>query len=1020
MSELTLINSQDAEHAKNILARFYENEMIPAEKKAYLTDLKHSQGAWLGIEGHDGKPHHFMDAASQIATLGLGFNSSVFHGTAHLLSSWTNNPEGEEFKGLHIAFRKFIKRKLGWNNAYLTYCHSGAEANETALGFCYKNRVNKKANKVLAFEGSFHGRMLVSLASTWNPIKREPFEWKGYETVYCKGPSDPEGKINRDAPSDWANVWDQATKKEFHTPEGWKQDKLLMTEVESLLEVREKLLTGTIFAVIIEPMQCEGGDLYLTGRFHSALILLARSFGVKIIHDEVQTGFHLGREFFWHKQLKLKGLNNQEITPDYVVCAKKAQVGMVISHERTNKEMEFNISSAVRGYLHAVSLDQSQGKIIELEKITNEKLKKLVNNFSEYIENPRINGLAFSFDFKNKDQVNEFINDRFDFGLLYYPAGDCTLRFRLNLGFKAKDVNFLFDQLTKLGDKIFLGKTVTPPTSFNSDPHLGEDVYEWQEHMIQSKLKGLHGEESSELEWSFLTNLFKEKYECDLIRVDRSNFERLSDKIVELQQRVYEPARQTKLETFKKNAEYKGSVCLALVRNDELLGMAFSAPLKANPLERGVRQDPWYENENVLYMIDTTISPDFQGRGQGRFLKYALQIIATAEGHIRIHGRNRDRLAAGMLFINLSMGAYEQLYLREDYPDFEKYRDVIYYTSPLQWRSEKLNMTSALNSPLGETGLTQDMILEELPYLNNKVCLSNFVSERFMEQTKDIFNLMPVELRHGFTASGQSECVDKVAKTLWWNDKKKSGYRMVTFDGHFFGTGSFLARSLSDKNDPFFPVTHLENPNTQNNDSVLKDVEVELQKGDVLGVWIEPIQQQSMQKTSPDFLMKLRELCTKHEVNLVFNETLSGFYRYHPEHFFASGMKEIMPDAVMNYMGGQSGMVFTRKDKFLEKPLMMISTWDGDEFSLSKYHNAAMRASKHREATLNLYENMKTKLHSMLEGHQLQEFTIENGVGYFTGNFPESLTRHFKRIENKFLVAPNIDDLSKFMERGLN
>lgn len=1020
MSDLTLINTKDAEHAKNVLARFYENEMIPAEKKTYLTDLKHSEGAWLGIEGHDGKPHHFMDAASQIATLGLGFNSSVFHGAGHLLSSWTNNPEGEEFKGVHCAFRKFIKRKLGWDNLYLTYTHSGAEANETALGYCYKRRVNKDANKVLAFEGSFHGRMLISLASTWNPSKREPFEWKGYETVYCKGPSDPEGLINREAPEDWAQIWDQATLKNFSTPESWNQDELLKMEVDCLKEAREKLLAGNIFAVIIEPMQCEGGDRYLTGRFHSALILLARSFNVPIIHDEVQTGFHLGREFFWNKQLKLRGENDQEITPDYVVCAKKAQVGMVISHERPDKEMEFNVSSAIRGYLHAISLDQSQGKIIELEKLTNEKLKSLVSTFSEHIESPRINGLAFSFDFKNKEKVAEFITHRFDFGLLYYPAGERTLRFRLNLGFKPKDLTFLFDQLTNLSNKIFLGKEVTQPTGFQANPHIGQQVYEWQEHMLLSKLDGLHGEENSVLEWDFLKNLFKEKYECDLVRVDRSNFEQFATKIQELQKRVYEPARQTKLETFKKNAEFKGSVCLALVRDDELLGMAFSAPLKANPLERGVRQDPWFEDENVLYMIDTTISPDFQGRGQGRFLKYALQIIATAEGRTRIHGRNRDRLAAGMLFINLSMGCYEQFYLREDYPDFEKYRDVFYYTSPLQWKSEKLNLSSSLYSPLGETGLTKEMIKAELPYLNNKVCLSNFVSERFLQQTKDIFELMPEELRHGFTASGQSECVDKIAKTLWWNDEKKSGYRMVTFDNHFFGTGSFLSRSLSESKDTFFPVTHLANPSNTNADEVLSKVDAELSKGDVLAVWIEPIMQQTMEKVSKEFLTKLRELCTKHKTNLVFNETVSSFYRYDSNTFFASENSSFTPDAVMNYMGGQSGMVFTKKEKFLEKPLMMISTWDGDEFSLSKYHNAAMRASSDKEKTNSLYKEFGSKLRGLLESHQMTAINVENGCGSFEGRFPTILTKHFKYKNGKYLVAPNLDDIKKFLDKGLS
>jgi len=1020
MSDLTLINAKDAEHAKNVLARFYENDMIPAEKKAYLTDLKNSQGAWLGIEGHDGKPHHFMDAASQIATLGLGFNSSVFHGAGHLLESWTNNPEGTEFKNLHCAFRKFIKRKLGWDNAYLTYCHSGAEANETALGYCYKRRVNKNANKVLAFEGSFHGRMLISLASTWNPSKREPFEWKGFETIYSKSPSDPEGQLNREAPENWAKVWDNATLSNFTTPSEWEQDELLAEEIKCLKDTREKLLAGNIFAVIVEPMQCEGGDRYLTGRYHSALILMARSFNIPIIHDEVQTGFHLGREFFWNKQLKLKGLNNREITPDYVVCAKKAQVGMVISHERPQKDMEFNVSSAIRGYLHAISLDQSQGKILELEKLTNEKLKTLVTNFSDHIENPRINGIAFSFDFKDKDQVAKFINDRFEFGLLYYPAGEKTLRFRLNLGFKPKDVDFLFDQLTKLGDRIFLGKTIASPTSYQSGPHIGQDVYEWQEHMLLSKLNGLHGEENSQLEWNFLTNLFKEKYECELTRVDRSNFEQFATKIDELQKKVYEPARQTKLETFKKNAEHKNSVCLALTRDDELLGMAFSAPLKANPLERGVRQDPWFEDEDVLYMIDTTISPNFQGRGQGRFLKYALQIIATAEGRKRVHGRNRDRLAAGMLFINLSMGAYEQNYLREDYPDFEKYRDVFYYTSPLQWDSEKLNMSSSLTSPISESGLNKEMIKSELPYLNNKVCLSNFVSERFLEQTKDIFALMPEELRHGFTASGQSECVDKVAKTLWWNDEDKKGYRMVTFDGHYFGTGSFLARSLSEKDDPFFPVTHLTKPAKTNSEDVLAEVETELSKGDVLGIWVEPILQRSMKKTPVEFLKALRELCTKYKTNLIFNETVSSFYRYNSDHFFASGDSTMTPDAVMNYMGGQSGMVFTRKDKFLEKPLMMISTWDGDEFSLSKYHHAAMKASRNKDETLGLYKKLEDKLKTSLEGHQLKSVEFNNGCGSFQGNFPKSLTSHFTYRNGRYLVAPNLDDINKFLDKGIS
>jgi acetylornithine/succinyldiaminopimelate/putrescine aminotransferase len=329
-------------------------------------------------------------------------------------------------------------------------------------------------------------------------------------------------------------------------------------------------------------------------------------------------------------------------------------------------------------------------------------------------------------------------------------------------------------------------------------------------------------------------------------------------------------------------------------------------------------------------------------------------------------------------------------------------------------------LSSSLYSPIGETGLTKEMIKEELPYLNNKVCLSNFVSERFLQQTKDIFELMPKDLRHGFTASGQSECVDKIAKTLWWNDEKKSGYRMVTFENHFFGTGSFLARSLSESNDTFFPVTHLSNPTSTNTQELLSNVDDELSKGDVLAVWIEPIMQQTMDKISEGFLTKLRKLCTKHGTNLVFNETVSSFYRYNSDTFFASENMNITPDAAMIYMGGQSGMVFTRKEKFLEKPLMMISTWDGDEFSLSKYHKAAMRASEDKSRTTSLYKEFETKLNGILEKHQMQTFNVKNGCGSFEGNFPTTLTNHFKYKNGRYLVAPNLDDINKFLEKGFS
>ena len=57
-----------------------------------------------------------MDAASQIATLGLGFSPTAFFGTTHYLESWLNNKYGNEFKNIRNGLESFLKRKSGMEN----------------------------------------------------------------------------------------------------------------------------------------------------------------------------------------------------------------------------------------------------------------------------------------------------------------------------------------------------------------------------------------------------------------------------------------------------------------------------------------------------------------------------------------------------------------------------------------------------------------------------------------------------------------------------------------------------------------------------------------------------------------------------------------------------------------------------------------------------------------------------------------------------------------------------------------
>lgn len=1022
---LPIINAEDANHGSEILKHYYANKMIPAEKKTYMTKLKDSIGPYLGIEAKDGSTHYLLDAASQIATLGHGFNTSVFFGTTEFLESWMNDFTTKEFKDMRIAYQNFLTRKLNWKKAYLTFVHSGAEANETALGYCYRRRVNPSANKVLAFEGSFHGRMMITLSATWNKSKREPFEWKNYLAEYVKFPELYDSKINVAIPKGWRETWNEASLKDFSVPDEWLSDSMVKKEVDSLLAIRDQLLSKKIFAILIEPMQCEGGDCYSSDRFHTALLLMGKTFKVPVIFDEVQTGFHLGREFFWHRQLNLKGLNGEQINPDYVICAKKAQIGIVLSHHETKnifKGEEFSVASALRGYAHAISLDQCQSRIIEIEKQVIPRLEAFLKKHSKFVFRPRTNGLAFAFDVQDPALLNKFVDLRFKHGLLYYPAGSQTLRFRLNTAFGEKDLDFLFERLDCICRELFLNESPTLATYVETDATEANESYEWHSLLINTKLEKVLGKKiNTKLIFEKIEKLITQKSDVQLIEISADNFLNYRQEIINLEKKVYEPARQTDIEKFEHTVLNRNSLCLGILnKNDKkLMGIAFAGPLKLYPLERGVRMDPNFEEEDSLYMLDVTIDPTLQKTGLGRSLKYALSAMALTKGVKRIQGRNRDRLAGAMININMSLGAIEQNYIREDYPDFESHRDVLYYTTKAEWRKPALHLGRGVHIPLSLRSLNKEYFDLQMPYAVNKVCLSNFVSETFLKGVKEVIEVLPEGIRHGYTCSGQSECVDKVAKTIWVRSvgyvKENHITKMMTFKNHFFGNGSALARSLSLDVDPYFEVTKLQNPNEFNYQEILKQVEKEFSTKTYLAVWVEPVLQKTMEKMPYEFLRGLRDLTKKYNVALVYNETASQFYRFSHKNFFASCFSDITPDAGLIYFGGQAGLAFAKDAYYLDQPLMLISTWDGDEFSFNSYYHVFNNVMKNQDDYKQTSKLFHEKLVDELSRYEIDIMKIENGFGYFKGSIPSSKSKMFVQANEHYIVCPSYDAMKEYL-----
>ncbi len=1025
LHSVPLIEGSDAEYAKRELQNYYAEDFIPPDKKTYLVNLRKGQGPYLAISTAEGKTRYMMDAASQIASLGLGFNASIFMGTAHFQEAWTNDFQGEHFLGLRSGFQNFLKRQTSFEHITMLLCNSGSVANETALGLCYRRRKHQQAHKILAFEGSFHGRTLLSLFSTWSPSKREPFQIPGLETTFCPYPELEGSEMQCQFPEKWRKFWEHAPDSGQKVPSEWLQEGMLEREVKALLQVRSELSSQKFFAIIIEPMQCEGGDRYSSDRFHTALLLMAKSFQVPLIYDEIQTGFHLGRTFFWHRGFNLLTSIGKPLYPDYITCAKKSQSGLVISSHslelsELEKDQHFQVASLVRGYQHALALEQSGQRIEKLEEEATKRLAHFVQTYAQFIERPRAQGLAFAFDFKDADLVKLFVKHRFDYGLLYYPAGERTLRFRLNTAFSASDFDFLFERLDALAQKIFLNRNeAVPETLPISSGPFGkqvDDIYQWHEMLMRMRWNKLHGKDVSESKLlDEIGQLMRAQGKLQegekIVVVDGKNFSRYDDLIQELQKISYEPARQTGRESFAKTASSAFGLSLLLeskevqAKGRELKAISFSSLPQDHPQIRGIRQDPYWHDDESLYALDTTVHPNHRNLGLGRPMKYALAILAINRGAKRIQGRNRDRVAASMLSINLSLGAYEQCYLKEDYLDFETYRDVIYYTSPLQWKKLRPSLSDRIDAPLGLGELDCDYLKEQLPCLNNKICLSNFVSLRFLEYLKAVGEQAPTELRHFYSASGQSECVDKIFKSLWHKGRCKK--RLLTFSGHIFGNETFLARALSGESTSLFDVDILPEEN-------LSSVEALLDQHDYMAVWIEPVRQRDLVPVVYDFLKGLKTLLKNRGIPLIYNETAAQMFSWSDQHYFASNDSDLTPNASFAFLGGQSAVAMLEKDIFVKEPLMMISTWDGDEFSLAQYCRAMKRIVSDPKRFFDVREKFHQELERVLSRYPIQS-QLKNGRGTFCGALPLPLQHFFRSRGSFFVVDPSYAQMERFL-----
>lgn len=406
-------------------------------------DLSKSQGNYV-FDSKSGKK--LLDCFSFIASNPIGHNHPALFEPEFerkLLRAAKTNPSNSDLLSLEFGefVETFARIAKPREFKYLFFVAGGSVAVENALKASFDWKVGKLKEKgktpeinrleVLHFFNSFHGRTGYSLSLT----NTDPTKYRDF----------PKFK--------WPRFHAPAQGPEFE-----KEFEKIKKAIEKYIQVKKDLIS----AIIIEPIQGEGGDVHFPEAFHKFLRQITKDNDILLIYDEVQSGLGLTG--------KMWAYQHYGIVPDLISFGKKTQVCGIMATKRLDevKSNVFNTSSRINstwgGNLVDMVRSQKYLEVIEKQKLVKNsevvgkylltKLTKLGESpklkESGLIKNIRGRGLMCAFDLHSKTERDKFIKEAHKAGLLILGSGDRSVRFRPSLTFSKAEVDEACDIIFKV------------------------------------------------------------------------------------------------------------------------------------------------------------------------------------------------------------------------------------------------------------------------------------------------------------------------------------------------------------------------------------------------------------------------------------------------------------------------------------------------------------------------------------------------------------------------------------------
>ena len=284
--------------AKEVIKR--REEAIPrAIKCVYPVVIERGEGAM--IEDVDG--NRFLDWIGGVGVLNVGFShpeiieevkkqsEKYFHGMFNIVTH-------EGYVKLAEKLNDIVPVKGDKKKTY--FANSGAEADENAVKVA---KAFTKRPDIICFSGAFHGRTNLTMAMT-------------SKKAYAKGLGPfPEGIYRAEYPY------------LYRKPKGMNEEEAIKYYINSIYKVFEECSPADyIAAIVVEPLQGEGGFIPAPIEWVKAVRKICDENGIMLIADEVQSGFCRTGKMFASEYWKEAG-----VMPDILATAKSIGAGLPIS-----------------------------------------------------------------------------------------------------------------------------------------------------------------------------------------------------------------------------------------------------------------------------------------------------------------------------------------------------------------------------------------------------------------------------------------------------------------------------------------------------------------------------------------------------------------------------------------------------------------------------------------------------------------------------------------------------------------